>query len=64
MKSDTKKFSENASARTPTYEEISRRAYELWEKDGRPEGSEQDHWFRAEQQLGNKQPSKLSAGRL
>jgi hypothetical protein len=31
---------------------ISRRAYELWEKDGRPEGCELRHWLQAEQELG------------
>lgn len=31
---------------------ISRRAYELWEKEGRPEGSDLRHWLQAEQELG------------
>lgn len=30
---------------------ISRRAYELWEQEGRPEGRDLHHWLRAEQQL-------------
>jgi hypothetical protein len=30
---------------------ISRRAYELWEKEGRPEGSDLRHWLQAEQEL-------------
>lgn len=51
MKSDTKKFSDAAPAHTPTFEDISRRAYELWEKDGRPEGNEQQHWYQAEKEL-------------
>jgi hypothetical protein len=30
---------------------IAARAYELWEGRGRPTGSDQDDWFRAEQEL-------------
>lgn len=30
---------------------ISRRAYELWEQEGRPEGSDLRHWLLAEQEL-------------
>jgi len=32
-------------------EEISRRAYEIWENEGRPEGCDLRHWLEAEQQL-------------
>jgi hypothetical protein len=32
-------------------EEISRRAYELWENEGRPEGCDLRHWLQAEQEL-------------
>jgi Protein of unknown function (DUF2934) len=28
--------------------EIARRAYDLWEDEGRPEGKALDHWLRAE----------------
>jgi hypothetical protein len=31
--------------------EIERRAYELWEAEGRPGGRDQSHWYRAEQEL-------------
>lgn len=31
-------------------EEIRRRAYELWERDGRA-GNPEDHWFQAEREL-------------
>lgn len=51
MKTDTKKFGEAPPSRVPSFEDISRRAYELWEKDGRPEGNEQRHWFQAEREL-------------
>ena len=32
---------------------VSRRAYELWENEGRPEGSDLRHWLQAEQELRN-----------
>ena len=32
------------------HERIRRRAYELWERDGRS-GDAEEHWFRAEQEL-------------
>jgi hypothetical protein len=28
-------------------EDIQKRAYALWEADGRPEGQDQNYWFRA-----------------
>lgn len=28
-------------------DQIKRRAYELWEADGRPDGQDQDYWFKA-----------------
>ena len=34
-----------------SYDEISRRAYELWEQEGRSHGSHQQHWLEAERQL-------------
>jgi Protein of unknown function (DUF2934) len=30
---------------------IERRAYELWEAEGRPQGRELEHWLRAEAEL-------------
>jgi len=30
---------------------IERRAYELYERDGSKDGSDQEHWFRAEKEL-------------
>ncbi|WP_315831025.1 DUF2934 domain-containing protein [Bradyrhizobium prioriisuperbiae] len=32
-------------------EQIRQRAYELWEKSGRTEGSEMDFWLQAEREL-------------
>jgi hypothetical protein len=32
-------------------ERIRKRAYELWEKENRPEGKEKEHWAQAEREL-------------
>lgn len=32
-------------------ERIRQRAYEIWEREGRPEGREQEHWTRACQEI-------------
>lgn len=32
---------------------VSRRAYELWENEGRPEGCDLRHWLQAESELGS-----------
>jgi hypothetical protein len=32
-------------------EDISRRAYEIWEREGRPEGCDLRHWLQAEQEV-------------
>lgn len=37
----------------PTKEQIIRRAYELWEKAGKPEGKDDDFYHLAEQELRN-----------
>ncbi len=34
-----------------TFEDISKRAFEIWEREGKPEGRGQDHWFQAEAEL-------------
>ncbi len=36
---------------TVSQERIARRAYELWESSGCPDGREQEFWFEAERQL-------------
>ena len=33
------------------YERVERRAFELWEQDGRPEGRALDEWLRAEAEI-------------
>jgi len=40
-----------ASAPRITAELIARRAYFIWEQQGRPAGREREHWLLAEQQL-------------
>lgn len=37
------------------YERIQRRAYELWESEGRPSGRAHDHWFQAEREIASAQ---------
>ena len=39
-------------------ERLERRAYELWEMEGRPEGKDKEHWSRAESE-----PSSDDGGR-
>jgi len=38
---------------TITYQQISQRAYEIWEREGKPEGKDSDHWLQAEEELRN-----------
>jgi len=33
------------------HEEIQRRAYTLWEKDGQPHGQDQSYWFKAANEI-------------
>ena len=37
-----------------THEEISRRAYTLWMEKGCPDGTDEENWFRAENELRTK----------
>ncbi len=32
---------------------VQERAYEIWEREGRPDGREMDHWLQAEQEISN-----------
>ncbi len=34
-----------------THEQISKRAREIWEREGRPEGRDKEHWLQAESEL-------------
>ncbi len=41
----------NPATRALIHETIAARAYELWEKHGRPENQALDHWLNAEREL-------------
>ena len=43
--------STDTSYTPPSSDAISRRAYELWEREGRPDGADLRHWLQAEQEL-------------
>lgn len=36
---------------TISFQEISKRAFEIWERDGKPECQDKEHWMRAEAEL-------------
>jgi hypothetical protein len=38
-------------SREELYERIQRRAYELWEREGRPDGRDHAHWHQAELEI-------------
>lgn len=40
---------------TPLHDDISERARQYWEDEGRPEGKAEEHWRRAEEELRNQQ---------
>lgn len=42
----------------PQYEDITRRAYELFLEDGAVHGRDVEHWLRAEQELTAARPAK------
>ena len=44
-------------------ERIQRRAYELWETEGRPEGREQAHWHQAELEITRARSQRAGTGR-
>jgi Protein of unknown function (DUF2934) len=51
---------------SPLHEEIAHRAYELWEQRGRPKGSREEDWFRAESELSHPSevlPADTAAGK-
>ena len=55
-----------AAARTPqesVQERIQRRAYELWETEGRPEGRAHAHWYQAEMEITRAHSQRVGASR-
>lgn len=45
----------------PTQAEIRERSYQIWEKEGRPDGLAWDHWLRAEAELQEKEAQVASS---
>jgi hypothetical protein len=45
------------------YDAIAKRAYELWEKAGKPEGQETEHWLQAEKEIMQQREFKSAAKR-
>jgi hypothetical protein len=44
-------------------ERIEARAYEIWEREGRPPNKEAEHWRRAEQEVAREEASQQMGGR-
>lgn len=44
-------------------EHIREKAYAIWEKEGRPHGRDQAHWYEAEKEAGSQSPQQAGAGR-
>lgn len=40
-----------AKRKPPSPAEVSRHAYDIWEREGRPHGRDFDHWLQAEAEL-------------
>jgi hypothetical protein len=49
------------SSTMPSHDDISARARELWERAGRPEGRDDEHWLQAERELREKKDQGLNA---
>lgn len=43
-------------------ERIAARAYEIWEREGRPANKETEHWQRAEQEVAREEASRQMGG--
>lgn len=46
----------------PIQQDIERLAYDLWEREGKPEGNDLAYYYRAEQELAPK-PKRTTAGK-
>ncbi len=44
-------------------QEIQRRAYDIWQQEGRPPGREVDHWLRAEREISAGFPTAAAVGK-
>jgi len=47
---DSARQSVNAAV-GPSFDEVSRRAFQIWEQTGRPDGRDLENWLQAEQEL-------------
>ena len=45
------------ATREPSYQEVSRRAFEIWEQNGREPGHDLENWLKAETELRHAAPS-------
>jgi hypothetical protein len=45
------------------YERIQRRAYELWESEGRPAGRDEANWLQAESEIARARVQRVGIGR-
>ncbi len=43
-------------------ERIRLRAYEIWEREGRPYGRDQEHWAQAEREIGDEPAAAAKTG--
>jgi hypothetical protein len=59
---------QDTTQRRETDEETARRAYDLWEKEGRPEGRDKQHWWEAQRRAagagGAETPESYGRGEL
>jgi hypothetical protein len=55
--------SSTETSATSSPDAISRRAYELWEQEGRPEGNDMRHWLQAEKELGGEKSTPANPAR-
>nr|WP_314259698.1 DUF2934 domain-containing protein [uncultured Devosia sp.] len=44
-------------------DQVKRRAYQLWEEDGRPDGQDQQYWFRAATELATNAAATIKPAR-
>jgi hypothetical protein len=44
------------TTKEPTKEQVTRRAYQLWEQAGKPEGRDEEFYHQAERELAGKAP--------
>jgi hypothetical protein len=49
--------------KSPTQEDIARRAYEIYVERGRPEGCDLEHWLEAEAQISGRRQSATKTDR-